>query len=462
MDADTAPFVLDEADVIPNKRPIQVLTHPIRPAATTESSATRARCGIAVPASATISRSPLTADTGKRSIRLTVKAQPSKLREVTTGSTLSSPVQQRDGLSRSSKNKKPIIDASSDEDEDDAENDDDEEADQGEDNEVEDEEEETLEIVPPRQSSFSRQPPRVKVSAPPPTDIPVARKPSPARILKLHSNLKSVEDKEMEETTPAVSDDDDLSSVNSPDEDEEDPENGAASDDEDNEQSIDYSEDDDLDRMLLDEANDTLPGDATKDNMDISGSDLGSDDENDSASGTPDVTKLTRRQRAAHFGDDPASPSSGLASYEGGLMALSNDPQKKKFFTAEQLTMRRAEMARRRKDLSEKRMEEEKADTLQRLLHKPSAPKRKGRAQIGADAEKEEWVEGLGEGGEGVIRVRKANPLFVRTVINAQGTRVGVPEEWLGAPVGRVFNGAMKGPGGLPSMNGRLVMEVDE
>jgi Ino eighty subunit 2 len=41
-------------------------------------------------------------------------------------------------------------------------------------------------------------------------------------------------------------------------------------------------------------------------------------------------------------------------------MALSNEAQKKKHLTAEENAMRRAEMARRRKNLSEKRNEEEK------------------------------------------------------------------------------------------------------
>jgi hypothetical protein len=75
-----------------------------------------------------------------------------------------------------------------------------------------------------------------------------------------------------------------------------------------------------------------------------SGSD--EDDEN-SRSATPDLTKLTKRQRAA-FEEDPA------------LMALSNEAQKKKHLTDEEHVQRRAEMARRRKNLSEKRNEEEK------------------------------------------------------------------------------------------------------
>lgn len=43
------------------------------------------------------------------------------------------------------------------------------------------------------------------------------------------------------------------------------------------------------------------------------------------------------------------------------------EPQVKKHLTAEEHAMRRAEMARRRKNLSEKRNEEEKVSALSRL-----------------------------------------------------------------------------------------------
>lgn len=431
-----------------------------------DSNASRARRGVAVPATATISRPVTTSDTGKRSIRLTVKAQPSKLREVTSGFNFSPPPAQRDGYSRSSKNKKPIIDASSDEDDENDSRKNYRNADN------EEEEEETLEIVPPRRYSNVPEPPRVKISAPRSgysTSTASARKLSPGRTLKLHSHLKSVEDKEMEDATPAGTDDEELSSVASDDGEED--ENGEAEADEDDDEEeeeqengekaeqADSAEDsEDLDQMLLDQADDTLAGEVGNDEGMNTSED---ENENDSNSGTPDISKLTRRQRAAHFGEDPASPS-GLGSFEGGLMSLSNDPQKKKFFTAEQLTMRRAEMARRRKDLSEKRLEEEKTDTLQKLLYKPSAPKRRSKAQIMADAEREDLNgTGSGEGEDGEPR-RKANPLYVRTVISGKGTRVGVPREWLGTPAGKLFDGASKSIGDYGSMQGRLVVEVTD
>ena len=79
------------------------------------------------------------------------------------------------------------------------------------------------------------------------------------------------------------------------------------------------------------------------------GSNSDEDDSDDnSRSATPDLSKLTRRQRGQY------------EEFGGGLMSLSNEAQKKKHLTAEEHAMRRAEMARRRKNLSEKRNEEEK------------------------------------------------------------------------------------------------------
>lgn len=98
--------------------------------------------------------------------------------------------------------------------------------------------------------------------------------------------------------------------------------------------------------------------------------------------------------------------------------------------------MRRAEMARRRKNLSEKRNEEEKMDTINRLLKK-QAPKRRGKisqAEIDANAAAGEDFE--------EPEVERANPLFTRWISDAKGVRLGVPGEWFDGPVGNVFRGA--------------------
>jgi Ino eighty subunit 2 len=48
----------------------------------------------------------------------------------------------------------------------------------------------------------------------------------------------------------------------------------------------------------------------------------------------------------------------------------------------------------------------------------------------------------------------KPEPGFVRWVSNKEGNRIGVPEEWLDAPVGNLFSNSVK-----PSA-GKMVQEV--
>ena len=92
-------------------------------------------------------------------------------------------------------------------------------------------------------------------------------------------------------------------------------------------------------------------------------------------------------------------------------------------------------MARRRKNLSEKRNEEEKMDTINRLLKK-QAPKRRGKisaAEIAAGAETPEVQLGPEESYE------RAEPGFIRWVSNADGCRIGIPLEWKDKAAARVF-----------------------
>lgn len=135
-------------------------------------------------------------------------------------------------------------------------------------------------------------------------------------------------------------------------------------------------------------------------------------------------------------------------------LSISDDvvePQIKKHLTAEEHAMRRAEMARRRKNLSEKRNEEEKMDTINRLLKK-QAPKRRGKisqAEITANA-----AAGADSAPSEEPEIEPANPVFVRWISDDKGCRVGVPQEWLEGPAGRVFGSAP-----MASL-GKLVEEV--
>lgn len=270
------------------------------------------------------------------SIRLTVKAPPSKLRQAISGSDLP-PNPYQDDLesdtpdppprpSRTTRNPRTVVEPESDEEEEDDEDDDLEDASQDdddadgndlseneddgdddddeEDNDDDDMDTDDPHPAPPVIAAIPSK--TAKASSKQSDTITVAVPP-------ISNTLKSVEAKEMDDDD----DDDELSEL----EDEEEIE-----DEEDQDQDQDQDQEQDQD------------------------SDLDDDDDDETRDGTPDLSKLTRRQRAAY--DDSLE--------QGGLMALSNEAQKKKHLTAEEISMRRAEMARRRKNLSEKRNEEEK------------------------------------------------------------------------------------------------------
>ncbi|KAK1087834.1 hypothetical protein LTR33_000865 [Friedmanniomyces endolithicus] len=182
-----------------------------------------------------------------------------------------------------------------------------------------------------------------------------------------------------------------------------------------------------------------------------------------SRSATPDLSKLTARQRGLYVQEDVV----GSTVENTGLMALSNEALKKKRSTDEEHAMRRQEMARRRKNLSDRRNEEEKMETINKLLLKKSNPKRRSRAEIIA-AQYAEAVAGQtsrgtpgvlledgGVGGEAEV-VERAEPWFTRYVMDSRGARLGVPGEWAGAPVGEVFGGG----GGMGGRGRRVVEEV--
>ncbi|KAF2766023.1 hypothetical protein EJ03DRAFT_368213 [Teratosphaeria nubilosa] len=314
-------------------------------------------------------------------LKLTVKAPPSKLRKVISaippnsyaeGSESDATPQPAARAARSTRNPKAVVEPDSDDVEDeDVEGEEDEEMDdaEGSEEDAEGEDDDMDELADPhppppviKQTTTSKGKPQVQVTAP------------------IQGPLKSVEAKEMEDE-----DDEELSEL------EEDME-------------------EDLPRNRL---------------VDDDDEDLDSDDEDFSRSATPDLSKLTRRQRGLYEEID-----------DNGLMALSNEAQKKKQLTAEEQGMRRQEMARRRKNLSEKRNEEEKMDTINKLLNKP-APKRRTRAEIIAQQQAEALAGTPGGAEEG--EEEKPDPVYTRYVVNAKGSRLGVPEEWLDGPLGQVL-----------------------
>ena len=98
-------------------------------------------------------------------------------------------------------------------------------------------------------------------------------------------------------------------------------------------------------------------------------------------------------------------------------------------------------------------------DTINRLLKK-QAPKRRGKisaAEIEAQDRADDSnaaANGDVEDGDEEVPVEPANPVYVRWINNKDGSRVGIPEEWLEAPVGKLFNGGA-------GMRGALVQEVE-
>ena len=310
--------------------------------------------------SITVSRSPSGSPEEKRkSIRLTVKMPASKLREVTSGG---STVSTRGGgdlphaaevrSSTRPREKKRYAEYEEDEDEDDDEGEEDEEEDDEDDEEAEaDSDAEVDELTddrhededgdgdtdgdiemgdapvapPPGRYSASGAGPKITLKTAPKPQVHQPVNPSlivtPAPI----TPFQSVEEKEMElDEDEDEDEDEELSELESD------------------------AEEEELDETALGEEEDVEDDeDAEGEEDKLGGEGAGSDEEAGSGASTPDYAKMTKRQRG-HLQD------------EGGFLALPMEPQIKKILTADEHRMRRVEMARRRKNLSEKRNEEEK------------------------------------------------------------------------------------------------------
>jgi Ino eighty subunit 2 len=308
------------------------------PSATPTASSTRPRRGTAnqSPASAVIQRS--SPEETRQSIHLTVKSSPGKLRQATSGAIPKTGVSRQNIVAgkRASRSSRIVREVDSeeddDEDEDEAEEADamdvDDDDDEDDDVDAEGDEDEDMDAEGDEDDDMDDGSPASRIVVSTKQNIPV--KP----IINITKAQDSVEAKEM------AMDDDDDDELSDPDSDLD--EEDAEGEDEDAE----GEEDDEM----------AGPSGDMDEEMDS--------DEDLSRGQTPDITKMTKRQRAlVEEGID-----------DGGLMALSNEAQKKKHLTAEENAMRRAEMARRRKNLSEKRNEEEKvrfnpASCLPQLRH---------------------------------------------------------------------------------------------
>jgi len=95
-------------------------------------------------------------------------------------------------------------------------------------------------------------------------------------------------------------------------------------------------------------------------------------------------------------------------------------------------------------------------ETINKLLKKP-APKRRTRAEIIAAQQADAMATPGAEYGE----EERPDPVFVRYVSNANGSRLGIPEEWLEGPAGELLAGEKKfAAAGVSLGVGRMVEEV--
>ncbi|ETI19608.1 hypothetical protein G647_09442 [Cladophialophora carrionii CBS 160.54] len=450
-------------------------------AASTPAASRPRRSGASGPSnnisSATVQRGSGTSEDRRQSLKLTVKAPPSKLREVMRaneveslhdtlggGKVLDGPrssrrstLAARTGPQTHRRSKYAEFGDSDiddeDEDEDEDEEDDEDDADEEEhggtrndfdelgaepEGDTDDEDVEMEDAPPLRPSKRNTVAKAPKITLKPPTlvDSKQSAKPklivTPAKV----GPVKSVEDQEMEddpdddevEESSDLSDEDDEEQTNLNDEDAEGEEEEVALDldapaeDEELGAELDEEEDDDDDANDLDDSSDETPA---------------------SGSATPDLSRMTKRQR-------------GRPEDQGTLMALDMAPQQRKFFTDAEKAMKKDEHARKRKELTKRKVQEEKTAALNRLL-KPQVSKTRGAAPkpetlVAAAAAAAAAVGSPYEEDDVYLR---ANPIYTRWISTKDGVKLGVPEEWLGKKVGRYF-GPPLSPG-----NGSLVQEVE-
>lgn len=215
----------------------------------------------------------------------------------------------------------------------------DEEEDEEEEEEDEDEEMEETPAPPAVKQTNARAAPKVPPKETPKMNPRQLAKPSlivtPAVEERSRSvgNMKSVIDEDDEDDDE---DDEELSELDSDAEDEDQDETNAVEEDAegDEDELGGEGEEDEEEEEELEGDDEEMDGDEDIDS-----------DETPGGSGTSTPRLQTKRQRAED---------------EGGFLALPMEPQIKKVLTADEHRMRRAEMARRRKNLSEKRNAEEK------------------------------------------------------------------------------------------------------
>lgn len=345
--------------------------------------------------STAVTSSPLGGNNGdgKQSIRLTMKVAPSKLREVMRanevdslrdtlggGQVLDGPRSTRRATQARTTGRAPgrpkyVEPLESDLDEEEDEDEDEEEED-GDDDDAEAEEDATMNDFdeigaeaeggtdeedvemgddspappPPKKQNVPPKPPKITLKTPAKKNTTPKQPLKPTLIVTPADvgPVRSVEDEEMA--------DDDSEEDEDEDEDEEDEEIDENSELPDNEETNldeeDAEAEDDQDETNLNEEDAEGEDEELDDDDD---DELGDSDDDEPASGTatPDPSKMTSRQRGR-----PVEP----------LLALDMAPQQRKFFTDEEKAMKKDEHARKRKELTKRKTQEEKTAALNRLV----------------------------------------------------------------------------------------------
>lgn len=139
-----------------------------------------------------------------------------------------------------------------------------------------------------------------------------------------------------------------------------------------------------------------------------------------------DTSKKTARQKAKETG----------AVDHLEFLPIDRMSKVKPALTAEELALKKSENARKRKNQTEKKLDEEKQETINRLLNK-QAGKRKGAVKQLSAADTA-GLEELEEAAQAQVRKTRPVPLgMIRYVSNKEGSFVSVPQELIGHVVTR-------------------------
>lgn len=133
-----------------------------------------------------------------------------------------------------------------------------------------------------------------------------------------------------------------------------------------------------------------------------------------------DTSKKTARQKAKETG--------AIDHLE--FLPIDRNSKAKPILTEEELALKKSENARKRKNQNEKKLDEEKQETINRLLNK-QASKRKGAVKQLTAAD----TANLEEAEEAAIPARKTRPLplgMIRYITNKDGSTVSLPNELIG------------------------------